>query len=124
MMRAVLLWLYWLTPAAAIDLFNGSNFDGRDIFIKDRGRNQDPNRVFQVENGVIHVSGTEFGYILTQKEYSNYYLSCEFKWGEATHAPRKDKAGDSGILFHVTGPDMIWPRSIEYQFIEGGTGDI
>jgi hypothetical protein len=27
-------------------------------------------------------------------------------------------------LFHVVGPDKVWPTSIEYQIIEGGTGDI
>ena len=42
--------------------------------------------------------GEEFGYIVTKKEYENYYLRAEFKWGEETYEPRKDKARDSGIL--------------------------
>ena len=108
----------------AIKLFNGKNLKGFDTFLRDKGLNSDPGKVFQVKNGVIHVSGVEYGYFITQKEYENYYLRCEFKWGEATHAPRKDKARDSGILYHVVGSDKIWPKSIEFQMIEGGTGDI
>jgi hypothetical protein len=88
------------------------------------GKNADPLGVFKVQDGVIHVSGEVFGYFATEKEYENYRLVVEFKWGEKTWAPRKDKARDSGILFHVTGEDKVWPKSIEYQIIEGGTGDI
>jgi hypothetical protein len=51
-------------------------------------------------------------------------LVTEFKWGEETWAPRKTQARDSGVLVHGGGKDMIWPRSIEAQIIEGGTGDI
>ena len=107
-----------------IQLFNGKNLEGFDTFLKTKGLNNDPEKVFQVENGVVHVSGAEYGYFITQKEYENYYLRLEFKWGTETHPPRKDKARDSGILYHVVGPDQIWPRSIEFQMIEGGTGDI
>jgi hypothetical protein len=114
-----------IPPAGkAIKLFNGKNLDGFDTFLKTKGVNKDPDKVFQVEHGIIHISGSEFGYIITKKEFSNYYLRAEFKWGEATHAPREGKARDSGILLHVVGPNNVWPRSIEFQMIEGGTGDI
>lgn len=108
----------------AIKLFNGKNLDGFDTFLKTKGLNNDPDKVFQVENGIIHISGSEFGYIITKKEFGDYYLRAEFKWGEGTHAPREGKARDSGILFHVVGPNNVWPRSIEFQMIEGGTGDM
>lgn len=108
---------------AAEDLFNGKNLDGWDIFLTSKGLNNDPDKVFTVKDGVIRASGTEFGFIITKKEYENYYLSCEFKWGEATFDPRKNKARDGGILYHVTGPLKVWPRSLEYQMIEGGSGD-
>lgn len=107
-----------------IKLFNGKNFDGFDKFLRTKGLNNDPDGVFRVENGVIHVSGVEYGYIITRDEYENYYLRTEFKWGEATHEPRAGKARDSGILLHVTGPNLVWPKSIEFQMIEGGTGDM
>lgn len=108
----------------AIKLFNGKNLNGFDTFLKEKGLNNDPDKVFTIQNGVIRASGTEYGYFITQQEYDNYYLRAEFKWGEATHPPRKDKARDSGILYHVVGEQKVWPKSIEFQWIEGGTGDI
>lgn len=107
-----------------IKLFNGRNLDGFHTYLEKHGKDTDPDHVFRVENGAVHVSGAEFGYIITDKEYENYYLHVMFRWGEQTYEPRKDKARDSGVLFHVNGEDKIWPHSIEFQMIEGGTGDI
>jgi len=126
-MRCLLALLLLSFPAlgnGGIKLFNGRNLEGFDTFLRSSGINSDPAKVFQVKDGVIHISGTDYGYIITQKEYENYRLSFEFKWGPATHPPRKDKARDSGVLYHVVGPDQIWPKSIEFQIIEGGTGDV
>ncbi len=108
---------------AAITLFDGRDLANFDIFLKERGLNNDPDHVFRVENGVIHVSGKEFGYLITKQEFANYYLRTEFKWGEGTYAPRAGQARDSGILYHVQGPQKVWPTSVEFQIIEGGTGD-
>ena len=80
--------------------------------------------MFQVQDGVICASGKEYGYIITQKEYENYHLKLEFKWGVPTYEPRKDQVRDSGILFHVVGPQKVWPKSIEFQMIEGRTGEV
>jgi len=107
-----------------VKLFNGKNLKGFDTYLKSRGLNRDPDRVFQAHDGMIHISGVEYGYLITQREFSDYYLTFEFKWGEKTHPPRERNARDSGVLFHVVGPHQVWPRSIEYQVIEGGTGDI
>jgi 3-keto-disaccharide hydrolase len=107
----------------AVVLFNGSDLSNFDIFLKSTGLNSDPNHVFQVENGVIHVSGKDLGYIITRQDYQNYYLRAEFKWGEGTYAPREGQARDSGILYNVQGEQKVWPRSIELQINEGATGD-
>jgi hypothetical protein len=107
-----------------IRLFNGKNLEGFDTFLEKKGENNDPDKVFQVHDGMVHISGAEYGYIITKQEYENYHLRAEFKWGEATHPPRSGMARDSGILFHAIGPNQIWPASIEFQMIEGGTGDI
>lgn len=110
-----------------IPLFNGQNLDGWYTFIKDRGRDNDPKKVFTVNNGIIRISGEEWGCITTNKEFENYHLITEFKWGELAFAPREGKARDSGILLHSRGEDGskdgIWIHSIECQIIEGGTGD-
>ncbi|MDD3728640.1 MAG: DUF1080 domain-containing protein, partial [Dysgonamonadaceae bacterium] len=81
---------------AKVQLFNGKNLDGWYTFIKDKGRDNDPNKVFTVQNGLIRISGEEYGCITTNDEYENYKLVVEFKWGDATFAPRIEKARDSG----------------------------
>jgi hypothetical protein len=108
---------------SAIVLFDGSELKNFDTFLQSKGLNSDPEHVFQVENGVIHVSGKEFGYLITRKEYQNFYLRAEFKWGEGTYGSREGKARDSGILYNVQGEQKVWPQSIEFQIMEGGTGD-
>jgi hypothetical protein len=113
-----------------VKLFNGKNLDGFDVLLKSSGLNQDTKHIFTVEKGgVIHVSGDDFGGIVTKKEYENYYLRAEFKWGENTYQDRVGKARDCGILYNITGPLIappkdVWPRAFEFQIIEGGTGDI
>jgi 3-keto-disaccharide hydrolase len=107
----------------AIFKFNGKNLSQFDTFLRNDGLNKDPNQVFTVHDGVIHVSGTEMGYIETKKSYQDYYLRAEFKWGEGTFGSRKGKARDAGILYNIQGPDKVWPRSIEFQISEGCTGD-
>lgn len=106
-----------------IKLFDGKDLKGFDIFLTAHGLNSDPNGVFKVEDGAVHVSGTEMGYIITQQEYTNYYLRAEFKWGEGTFGSRHGVARDSGILYNIQGPDKVWPRSVEFQINEGCTGD-
>src|SRR5690606_8018806 len=108
-------------------LFNGKNLDGWYTFLQNRGRNNDPKRVFTVKNKILHISGEEWGCITTNEEYDNYKLVAEYKWTGDTHDPRKEKARDGGILLHSQGIDGgysgIWMHSIECQIIEGGTGD-
>jgi len=86
---------------------------------------KDPDQVFTLTNGVLRISGQHYGYLATRHtNYANYKLVAEFKWGEKTWAPRENNARDSGILVHCLGKDQVWPKSIESQMIEGGTGDI
>ncbi len=115
-------------PKKATSLFNGRNLKGWYTFVQNRGRNNDPKKVFTVTDNMIRISGEEWGCITTNHEFENYSLTLEFKWGGQTFAPRIDKARDSGVLLHSTGADGgytgIWMYSIECQIIEGGTGDM
>jgi hypothetical protein len=107
----------------AVVLFDGKDLSQFDTFLPSTGLNADPRQVFTVENGVIHISGREMGYIITKQEYKNYYLHAEFKWGQGTFGVREGQARDSGILYNIHGPNKLWPRSIEFQINEGCTGD-
>lgn len=110
-----------------IHLFNGKNLDGWYTFIKGRGRNNDPQKIFKVQDGAIHISGEDWGCITTNEEFRNYRLTVEYKWGEKTFGSRANNARDNGILFHSKGEDGgydgTWMHSIECNVIEGGTGD-
>jgi hypothetical protein len=106
-----------------IVLFDGKDLSQFDTFLPSTGLNSDPNHVFSVEGGEVHVSGTEMGYFITRQEYKNYYLRAEFKWGEGTFGRRAGQARDSGILYNIQGPNKVWPRSVESQINEGCTGD-
>ena len=108
---------------APVVLFDGRDLSAFDTFVRGHALNEDPDHVFRVEDGTIHVSGTEFGYVVTKRSYRQYRLTAEFRWGEGTFGTRAGKARDSGILYHVQGPDKIWPRSVELQIQEGATGD-
>jgi hypothetical protein len=110
----------------AIKLFNGKDLSGWHIFINHKDKSDprsDPNGVFKVEDGVIHISGQEFGCLTTDKEFENYRLTVEFKWGEKKWPPRENAVRDSGILLHCVGPDKVWTKSIECQIQEHDCGD-
>ena len=106
--------------------FNGEDLTGFYPYTKDHGYD-DPNRVFTVKDGTIHVSGEEWGGLATCGNFRDYHLIAEWKWGEATHGQRAGKARDSGILLHCVGADGAaggqWMQSVECQIIEGGCGD-
>jgi len=108
---------------AAIDLLEGSTLNRFDTFIRGRGFNTDPEHVFTVSDGILHVSGHEMGYAVTKQSYTRFYLRAEFRWGNGTFGERVGQARDSGILYCVQGEPKVWPRSVEFQIKEGETGD-
>ena len=115
-----------IIPKDTIHLFNGTNLDGWYTWLKG-DQYRDPKHVFSVKDGIIRISGEEWGGIATRNAYRDYHLIVEWKWGGPTHGERASKARDSGILVHAVGEDGAasgtWLESIESQVIEGGTGD-
>jgi hypothetical protein len=107
--------------------FNGNDLSGFYVYTH-KSKFDDPKKVFTVQDGVIRISGEDYGAITTRDEYSNYHLITEWKWGSKTWPPRTDKARDSGILLHCVGEDGAvggnWMESQECQIIEGGCGDL
>jgi len=117
-----------IAPAKRIKLFNGRDLSGFYTFLEHSGY-EDPKRVITVRDGMIRISGEVWGGLVTKEAYRDYYLRVEWKWGSKTWGDREGKARDSGILLHGIGPDTggrrgYWLQSIEYQVIEGGTGDL
>jgi len=117
-----------------IELFNGQNLDGWYTFLKPHGKDKDPENVFTVNNGEIHIykqheDGAEvpMGFFATRTEYSHYHLRFQYRWGTKRFGFRAQDKRDTGVMYHCTGPDGlldgVWPRCIECQVQEGDTGD-
>jgi len=104
-------------------LFNGKNLDGWYTYFNERGKGNDPSQVFSVSDGLLHISGKEFGYIVTERSYTDFHLVAEFKWGQKKYPPRENDKRDNGIVYYVSNTDHVWPRGIECQIQEGDCGD-
>jgi len=70
---------------------------------------------FSVKDACLHVAGRPAGYLRTQQDFTNFVLSLQL---------RHLKGGNGGVLLRMTGPDKVWPRSIECQGQAGALGDI
>jgi len=119
-------------------LFNGRDLSGWETYLgtprgekEPLGVGRDPKQVFKVVvmdgEPAIRISGEVLGGLVTKKEFSDYWLQLEFKWGEGRFPPRADLPRDSGLLYHgVDGynPATGWFESAEFGILEGGeTGD-
>jgi hypothetical protein len=124
-------------PTHTTILFNGRDLEGWETLLGPRkpgdtplGRNNDPDRVFSVvqEDGApaIRVSGQVWGALVSVREFENYHLHAQFKWGKLKWPPRQEAVRDSGILYHCVGepdPHTGWMRSFECQIEEHDCGD-
>ena len=110
------------TRDGAVHLLDGKDLNGFYTFME--GVNGDPDGVFTMTNGWLRISGQHTGYLATKREYAEYRLVAEFKWGNETWTPRQFKARESGILVRKASGDRIWPTGIECEVVEGGTGSI
>jgi hypothetical protein len=108
-----------------IALFNGRDLSGWYTYTKAHGKNNDVEKAFSVEDGILHFAGESMGYLCTTGSYKNYYLRVVFRWGEKKYAPRENAPRDSGVLYHFaeTAEDGLWPVSVECQVQENDCGD-
>jgi hypothetical protein len=70
---------------------------------------------WKVEDGLLRCVGTAKGYLRTTQAWSDYRLHVEWRWPA--------KPGNSGVMVNLTGPDLLWPKSIECQLAHGRAGD-
>ena len=140
--------MYLAPTSQAEPLFNGRDLSGWDTYLgvpevprfpfdpfgnwpAPIGRGQDTNGVYSVveEDGApaIRISGEIWGALISQREFENYHLSLEYKWGDERFAPRDEAPRNTGLLYHSVGPDgafwSYWMRSAEFEIMEGRTGD-
>ena len=67
-------------------------------------------------DGVLTCRGKPKGYLATEKDYTDFTLRLEWRWPGG-------KPGSGGALVRMTGPDKIWPKSLEAQINAGDAGD-
>jgi Domain of Unknown Function (DUF1080) len=116
-----------------VSLFNGKDFTGWYTYLDSSGKNKDPNGVFKVENGMIHIldvpmsdgktpgGKSDNGYLATNQDFSNVRIHAEYKWGVKRASEGKR---NSGLLYLAVGPDAIYPTSLECQIEETDVGDL
>ena len=108
-----------IRPTTKLDLFDGKSLDGWTPFspAKKQGKDIPPTdaKVWSVQDGVIHCEGKPSGYLRTNKDYADYQLHLEWRW--------VGKPTNSGVLLHKTGPDVLWPTSVEAQVMHENAGD-
>ena len=76
------------------------------------------NTAWSVAEGILRCQGQPIGYMQTTANYESFKLIVEWRFDPAKGA------GNSGVLLRVTGPDHVWPRSIEAQLHSRNAGDI
>jgi hypothetical protein len=114
-----------VSPSEVVRLFDGHDFTGLSTWLEDTKHN-DPRRVFRITDGMLHITGDGFGYLATAKEYYDYHLIVEYRWGKRTDGGKFVR--NSGILLNAIGPDGgaggKWMASIECQLAQGCVGDL
>jgi hypothetical protein len=112
-------------------LFNGRDLEGWYTFLQKHGKNSDPDHVITIEDGAIHLykgasdrSHVVMGYIGTEKEYGNYHLRLQYRWGTKKFEPRYQLERDAGLYYHILGADAVWPRALQFQIEQTNVGDL
>jgi hypothetical protein len=102
-----------LVPREKIVLWNGKDFTGWKRFLPDPSKNVD--ETWSISDGLLRCTGRPAGYMRTETPYADYHLRVEWRWSS--------KPGNNGVLVHMSGPDVVWPRSLECQLAAGHAGD-
>ena len=116
---ALLLPLLALTASAEPEaIFNGKDLSGWTADVPEADKNPEIKPSFIVRDGKLVSLGRPLGHLVSDKEYSNYRLTVEYRF--------TGKAGNCGVLVHSSEPRMLYkmfPKSIEVQMQSGNAGD-
>ncbi len=95
------------TTTKTIDLLKNATLDDFGFYLADQGKKED---VFSINNGILRITGTPFGWLETKENYKNFIIKADFRY------PEVDKAVNSGIFLRINGtPAGFLPRTIEVQ---------
>jgi len=117
-----------------VPLFNGKDLDGWEIKFTGFPVGENYNNTFRVEDGLLKVCydnydsfSSQFGHLITKKEYSHYRLKVEYRiMGEQMKGAPAWGYRNNGIMVHCQSAesmalDQNFPVSIEVQLL-GGIG--
>ena len=115
LLGAALIGMPSLTSAQKVEkLFNGKNLSNWEFMVD---KNSVPaEKVFYIQDGLIHISGKPFGYMYTKEKYSNFKLEVEWRWPNGV-------ASNSGIFLLIEELKNPFPNAVECQLHAGDAGD-
>ncbi len=89
-------------------LFNGEDLTGWKVVLKSAEGESFDGETFSAKEGILSVTGKPFGYIRTEKKYSDYRLHLEWRWAGA-------EAVDGGVFNRLQDGDKVWPLGVQLQ---------
>lgn len=104
--------------AEPVALFNGKDLSGWKADVPEADKKPDIEPSFIVRDGNLVSKGKPLGHLVTDKEYSDYKLTVEYRF--------TGNAGNCGVLVHSSKPRELYgmfPKSIEVQMQSGQAGD-
>jgi hypothetical protein len=107
-----------LHATETISLFNGKNLDGWHADVPAADGKEEKNPSFIVRDGLLVSLGSPGGHLITEKEYSDYKLTVEYRFAA--------QPGNCGVLIHTSKPRALYdmfPQSIEVQMMNQSAGD-
>ena len=108
----------FLPAAEKISLFNGKDLTGWYADIPAADDKEEKNPSFIVRDGKLVSLGSPGGHLITEKEYSDYKLTVEYRFAA--------QPGNCGVLIHASKPRALqdmFPQSIEVQMMHNSAGD-
>lgn len=110
-----------------VPFFNGKNFDGFDLHLRSKNAEEFP-KVFTIaDDGVLHIFrelpadygnktnvNSTHGIMVTQRNYSRYHLTFDYKWGPKLVNNHHEWQYDAGMFYHIT-KIKVFPDGLQYQ---------
>jgi hypothetical protein len=93
------------------NLFNGKDFTGWKFCM---ANNAAPENTWSIKDSLIHCTGRPNGYIRTEKIFSNFKVTVQWRF---------IRAGNTGVMVFMQEPDQVWPRCVECQGMHDHQGD-